>query len=85
MFASKSYTRPDMSGRDVTLTSTPQSSPVLYIRGMDPVYITVQASNCNGNFSHSFEIVIKKGETFAGTLIIVYKISVTFIMFIQCL
>ena len=66
MFVSRAYTRPDIAGRDAVLTSTAQSSPVLFIRGIDPVYITVGASNCNGSFSHSFEIVVKKGETFAG-------------------
>ena len=69
MFVSKTYTRPDIAGHDAMLTSTVQSSPVLFIRGTDPVYISVEASNYTGNCSHNFEIVVKEGETFAGILV----------------
>lgn len=69
IFASLIYTRPDKAGYDVMMTSTSLSSPVLFLRGIEPVYITIQKASRKYNCSGHFEIEIKRGETFTGMYI----------------
>lgn len=69
LYASTKYSDPDQSAFDVHLASSPNEThtPVLYVRGTDPVYIRVNGQTKGSTCNDVFTIHVKeKSDVFNG-------------------
>ncbi|XP_045188626.2 uncharacterized protein LOC123546436 [Mercenaria mercenaria] len=70
VYAARKYTDPDQSAYDVHLTSSPNDAhtPVLYVRGTDPVYIKVTGQSTGTTCNGAYTVHVKQGkDVFSGT------------------